>query len=173
MRVAIGSDHRGVSSVEHIAEQMRSRGHEVVMIAGPVGSEPCDYPDAAYRVGRAVAEGRADTGVLVCGTGIGVSIAANKVHGVRAAVAHDEITAALSRTHNDANVLCLSADLLGQRLIEKIVDKFMASEFEGGRHARRLAKVAAIEAGHDPATVNGTTAVTGGGGNTTAAGASV
>lgn len=155
MRIAIGSDHRGVSSVEHIAEQLRSRGHEVVLVAGPEGSEPCDYPDAAYRVGRAVSEGRADAGVLVCGTGIGVSIAANKVRGVRAAVAHDEITATLSRTHNDANVLCMSADLLGQRLIEKIVDKFISSSFEGGRHARRVAKIGAIEAGQDPATLNG------------------
>jgi ribose 5-phosphate isomerase B len=91
--------------------------------------------------------------VLICGTGVGMAIAANKVKGVRAAVVHDELTAEISRSHNDANVLCMSADLLGQRLIEKIVDVWIATPFAGGRHARRVHKIEAIERGDDPASV--------------------
>jgi ribose 5-phosphate isomerase B len=97
-----------------------------------------------------VASGMADCGLLICGTGIGMSIAANKVKGIRAAVVHDEITAQISRSHNDSNVLCLSADLLGHRLIEQIIDAWLKTPFEGGRHARRLAKIRMIEEGRDP-----------------------
>ena len=104
-------------------------------------------------MGKAVAEGRADLGLLICGTGIGMSIAANKIPGVRAAVVHDELTAQISRSHNDANVLCLSADLLGHRLIEQIVETWIKTPFEGGRHARRVHKIEAIERGEDPTTV--------------------
>lgn len=152
MRIALGADHRGMSSIKLLAEKLRREGHEVVL-AGDCEGEVCDYPERAYQVGRDVAQGRAERGVLICGTGLGMSIAANKVPGVRAAVVHDELTAQLSRSHNDANVLCLSGDLLGQRLIEKIADVFVATPFEGGRHARRLRKVAAIERGEDPASV--------------------
>jgi len=105
-------------------------------------------------VGKAIATGDAERGVLICGTGIGMCIAANKVKGVRAALAHDELTAQISRTHNDANVLCLSADLLGQRLIEKIVESWLATPFQGGRHERRLKEIAAIEEGKDPKDVD-------------------
>ena len=150
MKIALGADHRGIETARLIAEHLNRQGHETVVF-GPTGGESCDYPEPAYGVAKSVADGRADRGVLICGTGIGVSIAANKVQGVRAAVVHDELTTQLSRSHNDANVVCLSGDLLGQRLMEKIVGLFIATEFEGGRHARRLGKIAAIERGENPA----------------------
>ena len=153
MKIAIGADHRGHASARSIADRLTAQGHEVAII-GALDGKSCDYPERAYLVGKAVASKRADVGVLICGTGIGMSIAANKVPGVRAAVVHDELTAQLSRSHNDANVLCLSADLLGQRLIDTIVDTWIGTEFEGGRHARRVHKVEAIEKGQDPATVH-------------------
>ncbi len=152
MRIALGADHRGHAVVAMLAEKLRHEGHEP-QVFGATGGAPCDYPEPAYQVGNALADGKADLGVLICGTGIGMSIAANKIKGVRAAVVHDELTAQLSRTHNNANVLCMSADLLGQRLIEKIVEVGIASEFAGGRHARRLRKIAAIENGKDPSSV--------------------
>ena len=152
MKIALGSDHRGVETAAQLAEQLQRAGHEITLFTPPEG-ESCDYPEPAYKVGTLVAQGEADRGVLICGTGIGMSLAANKVRGVRAAVVHDELTAQLCRSHNDANVLCLSGDLLGHHLIEKIVEVFLKSEFEGGRHARRVEKIMAIERGEDPATV--------------------
>jgi ribose 5-phosphate isomerase B len=152
MRISLGADHRGANAIKLLGEKLRREGHEV-RVTGECEGDACDYPERAYAVGKDVAEGRADVGVLVCGTGVGMSIAANKVPGVRAAVVHDELTAQLSRSHNDANVLCLSGDLLGQRLIEKIAEVWLATTFEGGRHARRLRKVQAIEKGLDPASV--------------------
>lgn len=150
MKIALGSDHRGVETATLLAEQLQRAGHETVVFGPPEG-ESCDYPEQAYKVGVRVANGEADRGVLICGTGIGMSLAANKVKGVRAAVVHDELTAQLSRSHNDANVVCLSGDLLGHHLIEKLVEVFLKSEFEGGRHARRVEKIMAIERGEDPA----------------------
>lgn len=150
MKVAIGADHRGASSARLLADRLRSQGHDVAILGGASG-EIADYPDPAWAVGNAVASGQADRGVLIDGTGIGVSIAANKVRGVRAALVHDELGAEISRRHNDANVLCLPADLLGARLIERIVHVWMRTEFEGGRHARRIAKIGCIEEGRDPA----------------------
>ena len=114
----------------------------------PPAGVAMDYPDAAREVGGLVAEGKADFGILLCGTGVGMCIAANKINGVRAAAVHDEITAELSRAHTDANILCLSADLLGQRLIEKIIEMFLKTPFEGGRHSRRVDKIRAIEREH-------------------------
>jgi ribose 5-phosphate isomerase B len=152
MKIAIGADHRGHTSARSVADRLTAQGHQV-QVLGPLDGKSCDYPERAYLVGRAVAGGQAELGVLICGTGIGMAIAANKVRGVRAAVVHDEMTAQLSRSHNDANVLCLSADLLGQRLIDTIVDTWVGTEFEGGRHARRIHKVEAIEQGKDPATI--------------------
>ena len=152
MRIAVSCDHRGQHLHPAISELVRARGHELVEV--PTCSGPnCDYPDLAFAVGKAVIDGRADRGILICGSGIGMSIAANKIPGVRAALVHDDITAEMSRRHNDANVVCLSADMLGQKLIEKIIQIWLDTEFEGGRHARRNAKIAAIEAGMDPATV--------------------
>ena len=149
MNIALGSDHRGVDAINQLAEQLRREGHTTEVFV-PASGESCDYPEPAFQVATVVANGKADRGVLVCGTGIGMSIAANKVHGARAAVVHDELTAQLSRSHNDANIICLSGDLLGQRLIEKVVGLFIKGEFEGGRHARRVDKIAAIERGENP-----------------------
>ena len=154
MKLALSADHRGVGATRQLADRLRSQGHEVTIL-GSMSGETCDYPDPAYAVGRAVSAGTggggADRGILLCGSGIGMSIAANKVKGVRAALVHDELTAEMSRSHNDANVLCMSADLLGQKLIEKIVDIFLTTPFQGGRHERRVKKIHAIENGADPA----------------------
>lgn len=152
MKIAIGADHRGAQAAQQLAEKLRSEGHEVAVVGGG-DHAPCDYPERAYEVGNRVASGTVEAGVLICGTGIGMSIAANKIRGVRAAVVHDELTAELSRTHNNANVVCLSADLLGQRIMEKIVESFITSSFQGGRHERRLRKIALIEQGENPATL--------------------
>jgi ribose 5-phosphate isomerase B len=153
MRIALSSDHRGTSAIRQLHEKLRHEGHDAFLVGDCSGATACDYPERAYEVGKMVANKTADLGILVCGTGIGMSIAANKVPGVRAAVCHDELTAQLARSHNDANVLCLSADLLGQRLIEKITESWLNAKCEGGRHLRRLHKIAAMEAGRDPATV--------------------
>lgn len=152
MKIGLGADHRGASSIKQLAEKLKGEGHEV-QILGDASGEPCDYPEPAFKVANAVSKGAVDLGVLICGTGVGVCIAANKVKGVRAANVHDEITAQLSRSHNNANILCLSADLLGQRLIEKIVDQWLATTFQGGRHTRRVDKISAIEEGKDPASI--------------------
>ncbi|MEO1716293.1 MAG: ribose 5-phosphate isomerase B [Planctomycetota bacterium] len=149
MNIALGADHRGSDAINRLAEQLKSGGHSVTL-HGSTGGETCDYPIAAYEVGQEVSAGRADRGVLVCGTGIGMSIAANKVDGVRAAVVNNELTAQLARSHNDANVVCMSADLLGLRLIEQIVDTFLKTKHEGGRHARRVDRITAIERGDAP-----------------------
>lgn len=149
-RVAVGADHRGSEAANAIAETLRRAGHEVT-IFGSDPDTPCDYPEPAWKVGQAIRQGQVDRGVLICGTGIGMSMAANKIPGVRAAVVHDEMTSQLSRAHNDANVLCLSADLLGARLMDKLIEVFMNTDFEGGRHARRVNKINAIEQNNDPA----------------------
>ena len=149
MRVAVSSDHRGVAAARSVVDKITHDGH-VAELVGACDDEPCDYPDRAAQVARAIAEGRYDLGVLICGTGIGMSIAANKIRGIRAAVVHDELTAQLSRSHNDANVLCLSADLLGHQLIAKIIDAFLTTPFEGGRHQRRIDKITDLETAPDP-----------------------
>ena len=149
MRIAMSADHRGTAASRLLADKLRRDGHSVEII-GETASAAVDYPEPAYLVGKSIANGKADLGLLICGTGIGMSIAANKVKGVRAAVVHDELTAQISRSHNDANVLCLSADLLGQKLIESIVDVWIKTPFEGGRHARRVGKIKTIEEGKDP-----------------------
>jgi ribose 5-phosphate isomerase B len=149
MRIAISADHRGASASRLLAEKLRRDGHIIEMHC-QCSDSMVDYPGPAFQVAKAVASGTADYGLLICGTGIGMSIAANKVKGIRAAVVHDEITAQISRSHNDSNVLCLSADLLGHRLIEQIVDTWLSTPFEGGRHQRRLIKIRAIEEGRDP-----------------------
>lgn len=153
MKVAIGADHRGHEVRHHLVELLKRSGHDVTVTDSPGDGRSCDYPDVAYPVGKAVADGRVDRGVLVCGTGIGMCIAANKIKGVRAALIHDEVGADISRRHNDANVLCLPADMLGMRIIDRIVTTWLKAEFEGGRHARRIVKVSAIEQGSDPRNV--------------------
>lgn len=144
MKIAIGSDHRGVEIKQRIISLLQRLGHEVLDM-GPASSESVDYPDYAFQVAKAVSERRVDRGILICGTSIGMCIAANKVHGVRAAPCHDSITAEMSRRHNDANVLCLSADLLGGELVDRMVKIWLETDFEGGRHARRVDKITRFE----------------------------
>ncbi len=120
-------------------------GHEIVD-CGSFGDEAVDYPDVAAEVARRVADATVDRGILLCCTGVGMAIAANKVAGVRAATCHDEVTAEMSRRHNDLNVLCLSAEMLGPEMQEKVIRTWLATPFEGGRHARRVAKIASLEA---------------------------
>jgi ribose 5-phosphate isomerase B len=148
MKIAIGSDHRGYEVKRRIVSVLQRMGHEVVDF-GPHSNESVDYPDYAIPVAAAVADGQVDRGILVCGTGIGMCIAANKVHGVRAAPCHDSITAEMSRRHNDANILCVSADLLGDELIDRMVKIWLETEFEGGRHARRVEKIQRYETEHE------------------------
>ena len=144
MRVAIGSDHRGFDIRTKVVDLVRQLGHEAIDV-GAFTPEACDYPDIAADVGRRISRGEVDRGILICGTGIGMCIAANKIAGVRAAPCHDDTTAKLSRCHNDSNVLCFSADLLGERLIDRMVETWLATPFEGGRHAVRVDKIAEIE----------------------------
>ncbi len=144
MRVAIGSDHRGFSLKGRLSDLLQQFGHEVQDV-GAYSAESCDYPDFAAVVARKVSLGEADRGILVCGTGIGMAIAANKTPGVRAAPCNDELTAEISRRHNDLNVLCLSADMLGEKRIDHLVKLWLETEFEGGRHERRVEKITALE----------------------------
>jgi ribose 5-phosphate isomerase B len=149
MKIAIGSDHRGFDAKRRLVPMLRQLGHEVIDV-GPDGNDSVDYPDYAYEVAKSVSAGKVERGILICGTGIGMCIAANKVKGVRAAPCHDSITVEMSRRHNDANLLCLSADLLGDELIGRIVRLWLETEFEGGRHARRVDKIKRIESEQPP-----------------------
>jgi ribose 5-phosphate isomerase B len=144
MRIAIGTDHRGFELRAKVLETVQRLGHEVEDL-GTFGPDSVDYPDIAAQVARKVSEGQADRGVLICGTGLGMCIAANKFPGVRAAPCHDDLTAEMSRRHNDANILCLSADLLGERLIDRMIELWLSTPFEGGRHARRVEKILDLE----------------------------
>jgi ribose 5-phosphate isomerase B len=144
MKIMIASDHRGFEAKRRIADLLHKLGHEIEDV-GPFGHESVDYPDYALQVAEAVGGRRCDRGILICGTGIGMCIAANKVRGVRAAPCHDSITAEMSRRHNDSNILCLSADLLGDELIDRMVRIWLQTEFEGGRHARRVDKITRFE----------------------------
>lgn len=149
MKIALGADHRGAEALRSVIETLTALG-QIPMSLGICHDRSCDYPDMAYPVAHAVASGAADRGILICGSGIGMSIAANKVKGIRAALVHDEVGAEISRRHNDANVLCLPADMLGARVIDQIVAVWLRTEFEGGRHERRVQKIKAIESGMDP-----------------------
>jgi ribose 5-phosphate isomerase B len=144
MRISVGSDHRGVNLKAKIVEFVRQLGHEVDD-EGTNGTESVDYPDIASSVAAKVSGGEVDRGILVCGTGIGMTIAANKFPRVRATTVQDEITAEMARRHNDVNVLCLSGDLLGERSVDNLVRVWLETEFEGGRHARRIEKIAKLE----------------------------
>ena len=144
MRIAIGSDHRGVNVRPHVIELLEKLGHEAIDV-GTHDQGAVDYPDIAEAVGKKVVSGEADRGILICGTGIGMSIAANKIPGVRAAPCHDDLTAEMSRRHNDLNVMCLSADLLGKSLIDRMIEIWVTTEFEGGKHARRVDRISEIE----------------------------
>ena len=144
MRIAIGSDHRGYQLKQAVVPLLEEMGHQWEDI-GCYGSDPVDYPDVAEKVARSVAKGNVDHGLLICGTGIGMSITANKVTGVRAALCSDPFSARMARQHNDANVLCLGGALLGEWLAREIVTAYLSSRFEGGRHARRVEKIGHLE----------------------------
>jgi ribose 5-phosphate isomerase B len=144
MRIAIGADHAGLVLKQHLRSKLEADGHDVVDF-GATSEESTDYPDFAYLVARQVSQDRADRGILVCSTGIGMSIAANKVSGIRAAVVDCTEAARLTREHNDANIITLGARFVGETQAEQLVDVFLNTEFTGGRHARRVAKIARIE----------------------------
>ena len=144
MKVAIGSDHRGISQRKLVADAIGAAGHQA-LDCGTFSQDSVDYPDIAAEVARKVADGSADRGVLLCGTGIGVSNAANKISGIRAAVCWDDESVRLSRQHNDANVLCLSGERFSQQDYARLIELWLKTPFEGGRHAKRVEKIAALE----------------------------
>ncbi|MCU1488963.1 MAG: rpiB [Acidimicrobiaceae bacterium] len=144
MRVTVGSDHAGFALKGAVVEHLRSEGHEVEDL-GTFSTEPVDYPPICAAVGRAVVRGGAEVGVVIGGSGQGEAIAANKVHGVRAALCHDEYTARLARRHNDANVLAFGARILAVELALDVLDVFMATGFDGGRHQVRIDELRQIE----------------------------
>ncbi|HEY2253380.1 MAG TPA: ribose 5-phosphate isomerase B [Planctomycetaceae bacterium] len=144
MKIAIASDHRGYAVKGKILALIAELGHQSVDM-GTDSSESVDYPDFAVKVARAISDKSVDRGILICGTGMGMCITANKFAGVRACTCHDDLTAEMSRRHNDANVLCLSADLLGDRLVNRMVEIWLKTEFEEGRHARRVEKITRLE----------------------------
>ncbi|MCY3807222.1 MAG: ribose 5-phosphate isomerase B [bacterium] len=143
MRVATGSDHAGYQLKSLLAGRLAERGYEVVDL-GAHSEDRVDYPDFGAAVGRAVAAGEADLGVCVCGSGIGIAMAANKISGIRAAVVHDTTSAALARMHNDANVVCFGQRLLDESVALEALDAFLDAGFEGGRHVARVAKLDAL-----------------------------
>ncbi len=144
MKFAIGCDHHGVAVKTQLIQQLRNLGHEV-KDAGTMDDEPVDYPDIAINVSRLVSGGSVDRGILICGTGIGMAIAANKHNGVRAAVCNDRETAEISRRHNDTNILCLSGDRAAVNETEQIVNVWISTPFDGGRHQRRIEKISRLD----------------------------
>ena len=148
MKIAIGADHAGFEVKEKIKKQLEEMNLEVEDL-GTNSLDSVDYPDYGAAVGRFVASGKADEGIIICGSGIGIAIAANKVHGVRAAQAWNEETARLARQHNDANVLSIGARVIPEAEIPKIVSAWFAAKFEGGRHAGRVVKITELENEND------------------------
>ena len=144
MRIAMGSDHAGYELSLHVAEALRAAGHEVVDV-GTDSEESTDYPLFAEPAARLVADGEAERGVLVCGSGVGVNIVANKVDGVRAVNAHDVGEASIARKHNNVNVLTLSGQRVAPDVADAIVETFLDTDFEGGRHERRVELIAEVE----------------------------
>jgi RpiB/LacA/LacB family sugar-phosphate isomerase len=145
VRVAVGADHAGFELKEVIAAYLRHHGHEVID-KGTHGEEPVDYPDYAEAVGKAIVGGEAERGVLVCGSGVGASVSANKIPGIRAGLCHDTYSARQGVEHDDMNVLVLGARVIGMELARELVDQFLAAKFTGEeRHRRRLEKIKALE----------------------------
>ncbi len=142
--IAVGSDHAGYALKEQLAGELRNLGHDVLDL-GAHSTDRVDYPDFGAAVGRAVAGGDADLGVCVCGSGIGIAMAANKVPGVRAATVHDATSARLTRQHNDANVICLGERLTGPEVASEAMRAWLDAEFEGGRHAGRVDKLSDLD----------------------------
>ncbi len=144
MKIAIGNDHSAVELKHIIMEHLKEKEYEVLNL-GTDSEESCDYPVYGEKVGRAVASGQADLGIAICGTGVGISLAANKVKGIRACVCSEPYTAKLSRMHNNSNVLAFGARVIGSELAKMIVDEWLNAEFEGGRHQRRVDMIMEIE----------------------------
>jgi len=144
LKIALGADHRGYQTKEKVKGFLTSMGYEVLDF-GTDSPSSSDYPDYVYPACQAVTSGEAESAILFCGTGIGMSIMANKVRGIRAALCHDEFTAGMSRRHNNANILCLPADLIGEELTRRIVEVWLKTRFEGGRHERRVRKINEFE----------------------------
>ena len=144
MKIALGCDHGGYDLKQHVIKVLEGLGHEIEDF-GCHSKESCDYPDFGAAAARAVAEGSCDRGIVICTTGIGISISANKVKGIRCALCGDVLSAELTRRHNNANMLALGAGIIGPVLAERIVDTFLTAQFEGGRHARRVGLMMEIE----------------------------
>ncbi len=144
MKIAVASDHRGFGIKAKILALLIELGHEARDF-GTHSGDSVDYPDFAEKVAAGVSSGELERGILICGTGMGMCIAANKFRGVRACSCHDDLTVEMSRRHNNSNVLCLSADLLGDRLVNRMVELWLRTEFDAGRHQRRLEKIQEIE----------------------------
>ena len=144
MKIAIANDHTAVELKNIIKEYVESMGHTVNNF-GTDESASCNYAEYGEKVGRAVAAGEYDCGILICGTGVGISLAANKVHGIRAAVCSEPVTAALVKRHNNANIIAFGARIVGSEMAKEIVKAYLTAEFEGGRHADRVACIMAIE----------------------------
>jgi ribose 5-phosphate isomerase B len=160
MRIAVGSDHAGFHLKEHVRQVLEAEGHDVIDV-GTVSSNSVDYPRYAEEASRLVAEGGAERAVLACGSGVGVSIVANKVAGVRAVNAHDPSEAEMARRHNDANVVTLSGARLQPEQADRIVATFLRTAFEGGRHARRVGQIADVERGRESVLPSQSAAATG------------
>lgn len=141
--IAIGSDHAGYNLKTEIIEQLKLRKMDILDVG--CNGEACDYPDVAIEVSKDVLEGKCENGILICGTGVGMSIAANKINGIRAALCTNAFTAKYTRLHNDANILCMGARVIGSGIASEIVDAFLDTDFEGGRHQRRIDKFKDIE----------------------------
>ncbi len=144
MKIAIGNDHVAVQMKEEIMEYLQSKGHEVINV-GTDSTERFNYPISGYKVGKMVANKEVDCGVLICGTGVGISLAANKVHGIRACVCSDPYTAKLSKQHNNTNIIAFGARVIGIETAKMIVDEWLAAEYEGGRHQVRVDMISEIE----------------------------
>jgi ribose 5-phosphate isomerase B len=146
VKIAIGCDHAAYEMKAAISEFLKGKGHEVLNM-GTDGPESVDYPDFAGKVSEAVLSGKAERGILICGTGLGMSMAANKYRGIRAALCSEPVSARLSREHNDSNVLCMGARMIGQVMAEEISSTWLETAFEGGRHQRRVEKIANLIGG--------------------------
>jgi ribose 5-phosphate isomerase B len=147
MRFYIATDHAGYNVKDFVKEYLESKSHEVIDL-GPFSNDRVDYPDFAKKCAQKVVEDNGSFGILICGTGIGISVSANKVCGIRAALCHDSYTAAMSRAHNDANILCFGERVVGKGVIESMLDSFCDTPFEGGRHANRVKKIDACSLGN-------------------------
>ena len=148
MKLAIGNDHTAVTLKQTIMEHLEARGVEVINV-GTDSTDSFDYPISGYRVGKLVADGEVDGGVLICGTGVGISLAANKVKGVRACVCSEPYTAALSKRHNNPNIIAFGARVVGDEMAKLIVDSWLDATYEGGRHQRRVDLISAVEEGKE------------------------